>query len=162
MWDWKDRPSEQYVEELTVHGEFLKGGGKRGLLSNAEPRWPLDWPPSTVNVAPLTHTHTHTSITKISVRNVKSFFIYLFIYLPFVCQRGYSKPTWVNSIKKIMEKRNKGKAHKTLGIFWITLFVSAGQSTGYTWDHFKALRVGITEYYLIEYCHETSTTILMV
>lgn len=42
---------------LTVHGEFLRGGGKRGLLSTAEPRWPLDWPPSTLNVAPSTHKH---------------------------------------------------------------------------------------------------------
>lgn len=158
MWDWKDRPSEQYVEELTVHGEFLKGGGKRGLLSNAEPRWPLDWPPSTVNVAPLTHTYIHN---KDKCQKCKIFF--LFIY--FFCHLSASEvtqnlPGWIQS--KIMEKRNKGKAYKIFGIFWITLFVSAGQSIGYTWDHFKALRVGITEYYLIEYCHETSTTILMV
>lgn len=161
MWDWKDRPSEQYVEELTVHGEFLKGGGKRGLLSNAEPRWSLDWPPSTVNVAPLTHTHTHIH-NKDKCQKCKIFF-YLFIYLFAICLPARLLKTYLGEFnKKIMEKRNKGKAHKTLGIFWIMLFVSAGQSTGYTWDHFKALRVGITEYYLIEYCHETSTTILMV
>lgn len=38
---------------LTVHGEFLRGGGKRGLLSTAELRCPLAWPPSTEKVAPV-------------------------------------------------------------------------------------------------------------
>lgn len=49
---------------LTVHGEFLSGGGKRGLLSNAEPRWPLDWPPSTPNVAPLNTHIKHADVEK--------------------------------------------------------------------------------------------------
>lgn len=47
------------VHFLTVHGEFLRGGGKRGLLSNAEPRCPLAWPPSTENVAPTKHKHNY-------------------------------------------------------------------------------------------------------
>ena len=57
-----DRVEKTQYSLLTVHGEFLRGGGKRGLLSNAELRWPLDWPPSTLNVAPLSHIKEKSSI----------------------------------------------------------------------------------------------------
>lgn len=58
VWEWRRECGEKTLHMLTVHGEFLRGGGKRGLLSNAELRWPLDWP-STLNVAPLPHKHIH-------------------------------------------------------------------------------------------------------
>lgn len=44
---------------LTVHGEFLRGGGKRGLLSTAGLCCPLAWPPSTEKVAPMRAIPTH-------------------------------------------------------------------------------------------------------
>lgn len=44
---------------LTVQGEFLRGGGKRGLLRTAELRCPLAWPPSTENVAPMKRKHKY-------------------------------------------------------------------------------------------------------
>lgn len=42
---------------LTVHGEFLRGGGKRGLLRTAGLRCPLAWPPSTEKVTPKKYKH---------------------------------------------------------------------------------------------------------
>ena len=46
------------LNALTLHGAFLRGGGKRGLRSNATPCCP----PSTLNVAPVSRTSPYTTV----------------------------------------------------------------------------------------------------